>query len=55
LKRWEDHIKVDLSEVGCENNNCPEVAQNKVHYWACVINDVELSDFVTAEFFLTII
>jgi hypothetical protein len=41
---------MDLSEVGCEDNNCPEVAQNKVHCWACVVNDVELSDFVTAKF-----
>jgi hypothetical protein len=30
--------------------NFPEVAEDKVQYWACVNNDVEFSDFVTAEF-----
>jgi hypothetical protein len=41
---------MNLSQVGGEDMNCPEVAQDKVQYWACVINDVILSDFVTAEF-----
>jgi hypothetical protein len=41
---------MNLSQVGGEDINCPEVAQYKVQYWACVVNDVILSDFVTAEF-----
>jgi hypothetical protein len=37
---------MDLIEVGCEDKNCPEVAQDEFQCWACVINDVALSDFL---------
>jgi len=28
-RRWEDNIKMDLQEVGCENGNWVELAQDR--------------------------
>ena len=29
VNRWEDNIKMDLQEVGCENNDWIELAQDR--------------------------
>jgi len=37
--RWEDNIKTDLQEVGCEGMNWIDVAQDRDRWWA-VMNAV---------------
>jgi len=34
--RWEDNIKMDLQEVGCEDINWIELAQDRDSWWALV-------------------
>jgi len=34
--RWEDNIKMDLQEVGCEGMDWINVAQNRDRWWALV-------------------
>ena len=34
--RWEDNIKMDLQEVGCEGMNWIEPAQDRDRWWALV-------------------
>ena len=34
--RWEENIKMDLQEVGCEGMDWIELAQNKDRWWALV-------------------
>jgi len=34
---WEDNIKMDLQEVGCEGMDWIELAQNRGSWWALVI------------------
>jgi hypothetical protein len=34
--RWEDNIKMDLREIGIDGANWTQLAQNRVHWWACV-------------------
>ena len=33
-RRWEDNIKMDLQEVGCESMDWIEVAQDRDRWWA---------------------
>jgi hypothetical protein len=35
-RRWEDNIKLDLREVGINGVNWIQLAENRVHWWACV-------------------
>ena len=35
-RRWEDNVKIDLQEVGCEGMDCIELAQNRDRLWALV-------------------
>ena len=37
--RWEDNIKMDLQEVGCEGMNWIDVAQDR-DSWRAVVNKV---------------
>jgi hypothetical protein len=34
--RWEDNIKMDLQEVGCEGMNWIDVTQDRDRWWAVV-------------------
>jgi len=38
-RRWEDNIKMDLQEVGCEVMNCIELAQDRGR-WRALVNAV---------------
>jgi hypothetical protein len=38
-RRWEDNIKVDLQEVGCEDMDWIDVAQNRDR-WRALVNAV---------------
>jgi len=35
-RRWEDSIKMDLQEVGCEGTDWIELAQDRDRWWALV-------------------
>ena len=35
-RRWEDYVKLDLQEVGCEGKDWIDLAQNKDSWWALV-------------------
>jgi hypothetical protein len=35
-RRWEDNIKLDLSEIGIDGGNCIHLAQDRVQWQACV-------------------
>jgi hypothetical protein len=35
-RRWEDNIKMDLQEVGCDGIDCIDLAQDKDRWWARV-------------------
>ena len=35
-RRWEDTIKMDLQEVGCEGMDSIELAQDRDRWWAFV-------------------
>ena len=35
-RRWEDNIKMDLQEVGCEGMDWIELAQDRDRWWALV-------------------
>ena len=35
-RSWEDNIKMDLHEVGCEGMDCFELAQDRDRWWALV-------------------
>jgi len=34
--RWEDNMKIDLQEVGCESMDLIEVPQDRNRWWALV-------------------
>jgi hypothetical protein len=34
--RWEDNIKMDLREIGIDGANWIQLAQYRIHWWACV-------------------
>jgi hypothetical protein len=36
---WDDNIKMDLQEVGCEGRDCTDVAQGKDR-WRALVNAV---------------
>ena len=38
-RSWEDNIKMDLQEVGCEGMNCIDVAQDRDR-WRALVNAV---------------
>jgi hypothetical protein len=53
-RRWEDNIKMDLQEVGCEGMNWIDVAQNRDR-WRVLVNSVmnlrglnNVGDFMTS-------
>ena len=35
-RRWEDNIKMDLQEVGCEGMDWIELAEDRDSWWALV-------------------
>ena len=35
-RRWEDNIKMDIQEVGCEGMNWIELARHRDSWWALV-------------------
>jgi hypothetical protein len=35
-RRWEDNIKMDLTEIGIDGANWIQLAQDRVQWWACV-------------------
>jgi hypothetical protein len=35
-RRWEDNIKLDLSEIGIDGTNWIQLAQDRVQWRACV-------------------
>jgi len=35
--RWENNVKMDLTEVGCEDVDCTELVQDRDIWWAFVI------------------
>jgi hypothetical protein len=35
-RRWEDNIKLDLREIGIDGTNRIRLAQDRVHWRACV-------------------
>ena len=37
--RWEDNIKMDIQEVGCEGMDCIELAQDRDR-WRAFMNEV---------------
>ena len=39
-RRWEDNIKMDLQEVGCEGMNCSYLAQDRDR-WRTTVNAVK--------------
>jgi len=38
-RSWEDNIKMDLQEVGCEGMDWIDLAQNRDSWWA-LVNEV---------------
>ena len=38
-RRWEDNIKTDLEEMGCESMDCIGLAQNR-YRWRALVNAV---------------
>ena len=36
MRGWEDNIKMDLKEVGCEGVHCINLAQDRDRWWAFV-------------------
>jgi len=38
-RRWEDNIKMDLQEVGCEGTDWIDLAQDR-YSWRAVVNEV---------------
>jgi hypothetical protein len=41
-RRWKDHIKMDLQEVGCGNMDWIELSQDRDRWWALVNAVMEL-------------
>jgi len=41
-RRWEDNIKMDLQEVGCEGIDWNELAQDRERWWALVTTVMNL-------------
>jgi hypothetical protein len=41
-KRWEDNVKMDLREVGCEDGKWIELALDRVRWWALVLSVLDL-------------
>jgi hypothetical protein len=50
---WEDNIKMDLQEVGCEGMDCIELAQNRDKWRALPNGAMNLRVSYNAENFLT--
>jgi hypothetical protein len=36
-RRWEDNIKIDIQEIGCDGMDWIELAQDRDRWWALVI------------------
>ena len=36
--RWEDNIKLDIQDVGCGSVDWIELVQDRVRWWALVMN-----------------
>ena len=53
MRRWEDTIKMDLHEVGCEGMDWIELAQDRDRRWALVNAVMNLRVPQNAENFLT--
>ena len=52
--RWEDNIKMDLQEVGCENMDWFDLAQDTDSWWALLNAVMNLRVPLNAENFLSI-
>jgi hypothetical protein len=37
LRDWQDNIKVDFTEIGCENGNCVVMAEGRVQRQTSVL------------------
>jgi hypothetical protein len=35
-RRWDDNIKMDFREIGINETNWIQLAQDRVQWWACV-------------------
>jgi hypothetical protein len=44
MRRWEDNIKVDLKEVGCEGMDWIDLAQDRIRWRAVVYAVMNLRD-----------
>ena len=40
--RWEDNIKMDLQEVGCEGMDSTDVSQDRDWWWALVNTEMNV-------------
>ena len=52
-RRWEDNIKMDLQEVGCEGMDWIDLAQDRDRWWAVVSAVMNLRVPLNAGSFLT--
>ena len=41
-RRWEDNIRMDLREVGCDPGECIDVAEDRDQWRACVTAEMDL-------------
>jgi hypothetical protein len=39
-RKWQDNIKTDLGEIGCEVWRWMELAKDCVHWWALVLAEL---------------
>ena len=53
-RRWNDNIKMDLQEVGCENMDWFDLAQDTDSWWALLNAVMNLRVPLNAENFLSI-
>jgi hypothetical protein len=44
-RRWEDNIKMDFQEVGCEGKDWIELAQDS-DGWRAIVNSIKCEEFL---------
>jgi transposase len=52
-RRWEDNIKMDLTDIGIDGANWIQLAQDKVQWRACVNTVLNLRVPLESRIFLT--